>query len=187
MSILSPALLGAVALVLLASGRAHALGPGALRRGLDAHAVLPRAWHVPLTVFLPVAEVTLGLALLGSLTGMPLDPGVPGAGAAALCAGFATYLTLVLRRHPDEEVPCACGLGAAPVSGPAVGRAGLLAVFALAGVLTAQGWSLAARPVTEVLVTAGAALSIAVATALLPAARTVPRDPELAGLPGGAR
>lgn len=191
MSVLSPALLGAVALVLLASAAGHLRHPVALRSGLLVHDVLPAALHRPVSVLLPVAELTLGAVALWAIAG-PGDPvlltRLGGAGAALLFAGFTAYLLAVLRTRPQPGVPCACGVGEASVGPASVARAGLLAGFAAVAALTAGGWTLTTRPALEVVVTVAAALTLAVATALLPAAREVPADLTLTDLAaGGAR
>lgn len=184
--ITSPVLLAAVGAVLLAAATGHLLSRGSLARGLRTHGVLPEALRRPVALLLPLVEVVLGGALVASALGAG---GVPlarsaGAGAALLAAGFTAYLWVVLRRTGGDPVPCACGLGEAPLSRSGVLRAGLLAAFAAVGALTAAGWSATAVPGVEVAVAAGAALTLALAVALLPAARAVPEDLVLTG---GAR
>jgi hypothetical protein len=186
-SVLSPALLGAVALVLLVSGATHVLRPAELRSGLASHDVLPRRLRGTVRLVLPVVELGAAGALLTGVAGAGWSPVGPALAAAVLLAALGAYLWLVLRRHPEADVPCACGLGRTPVTGTAVARAGLLAGGALVGGLADQGWTLAGRPAEEALVAAAAAGTLALATALLPAARALPRDPHLAGMPGGAR
>lgn len=186
MSVLSPALLGAVGLVLLVAGAAHLRRPGELRDGLVRHGVLPGWARRPVLVALPPLELALGVLLL--LVPAGLAPALaPAVAAAALLAAFAGYLQVVLRRHPAGDLPCACGLGSTPVTGTAVARAALLAVFAVAGGLTDTGWSLPDRPWPEVLVAVSAAGVLALTTAALPASRVVPDHPELSGVPEGAR
>lgn len=176
MSVLSPALLGAVALVLLASAVSHLRAPAALQRGLGAHGVLPPGTHRPVSLVLGPVEAVLGLAALGAAltgpaTGTVLLMTAP---AAALLLALTVYLGRVLRTTAGRVVPCACGLGEAPVSGSTLARAGVLTAMAVTGGVTATGWSVPAAPAAEVLVTGAAALVLALSTALLPAARAVP-------------
>lgn len=191
MSVLSPALLGALALVLLASAVGHLRDPVALRSGLLAHGVLPAVLRGPVALLLPLVEVVLGVAAVLAVAG-PGDPvlltRLTGGGAFLLFAAFTTYLIIVLRTRPEPGVPCACGLGAASVGAASVLRAGVLALFAGVAALSAGGWTLATRPGVEIAVTLAAAVTLAVATALLPAAREVPDDLTLTDLSaGGAR
>lgn len=189
MSVLSPALLAAVALVLLAAAVGHLRDLPGLRRGLDAHRVLAPGVGRPVAAVLPVLEAVLGATLLagaaGQLTGADwATPTSRGAGlaAAALTLGFAAYLALVARRSAGEPVPCACGLGDTPVGPSAVLRAGLLAAMAAAGALTvatatgSPGSSGTAAGTPELVVTLAAALTLALGTALLPAARALPTE-----------
>ena len=186
MSVLAPALLGSVGLVLLVAGTTHLRRPAELRDGLTRHGVLPGWSRRPVGVGLPLVETALGLLLLLVPAGVGAAA-PPAVGAALLCAAFAGYLGVVLRRHPAGGVPCACGLGTAPVTGTAVVRAVLLAVLALAGGLTDAGWTVTDRPWPEVLVAVSAAVVLALTTATLPANRAVPEHPQLSGIPGVAR
>lgn len=176
MSVLSPALLGAVGLVMVAASIGHLRSPEVLRRGLRAHGVLPTRLHDPLSRVLGPVEGVLGVAaLVVAVTGPPwvaaLAVGMPLAG---LCLALTWYLVRVLRHTAGAVVPCACGLGEAPVNQSAVLRSGLLAALSLLGALTANGWAIATAPVEEAVVALAAALVLALATALLPAARAVP-------------
>jgi len=193
-SILSPALLAAVALVLLTSGVGHLVHGESLRRALAVHGVLPGSLRRVVATALPVAEVALGGLLLAATFGLagegPLPGRVAGLGATGLFALFAAYLALVLRAHPDDEVPCACGVGETSMGPAALGRAVGLAALTLVGVLTAQGWVLAGRPVEEVLVVGAAGVSLSITVSLLPAARALPEALTRAELPaarGGLR
>lgn len=176
MSVLSPALLAAVGLVLLASAASHLRAPGALHRGLRSHGVLrPRA-HRPVSLALGPVEAALGVAvLLAALTGAPpvtaYAASVP---VAVLFLVLTLYLARVLKVTAGQVVPCACGLGEAPVSLTTVVRAGALAAMTVVGGATAAGWSVTSAPDAEVFVTVAAALVLALSAALLPAARAVP-------------
>lgn len=193
MSVLSPALLGAVALVLLASATSHLRRPVALRSALVVHDVIPPALRTPVSLLLPVAELLIGAAALLAVTGLAGDPFTLGRATAGvalvLFAGFAAYLVAVLRTNPEPGVPCACGLGEAAVGPASVARAGVLALFAGLAALTADGWTVTGSPAAEILVAGAAALTLAVAAALLPAAREVPDELTLTDLsaPGGVR
>ncbi len=194
MSILSPALLTAAALVLVTSGVGHLGGAEALRRALVVHGVLPGSLRRVVATALPVAEVALGGLLLAATfgtTGAGPVPGlVAGLGATGLFVLFAAYLALVLRAHPGGEVPCACGVGETSVGPAALGRAAGLAALAAAGALTAQGWAPGGRPVEEILVVGAAGVSLAITASLLPAARALPEALTRAELPaarGGLR
>ncbi|USQ80063.1 hypothetical protein NF556_21165 [Ornithinimicrobium faecis] len=176
MSILSPALLGAVGLVMVAASLSHLRSPEALRRGLRAHQVLPERLHTPVSRVLGPLEAVLGAAaLVVALTGAPLGAALLiGMPLAGLSLALALYLWQVLRVTAGQVVPCACGLGEAPVSQSAVLRGGILAVLAVAGATTANGWAVHTAPAAEIFVALAAMLVLALATALLPAARAVP-------------
>lgn len=176
MSVLSPALLGACGLVLLSAAISHLRSPQALRRGLLAHRVLPADTHAPVSVVLGPLEAVLGLAALivaltGASSGVALGVSVPIAGLFVL---LTLYLAQVLRVTAGQVVPCACGLGEAPVSQSAILRGGILAGMAVLGGVSAQGWSVADAPAPEIFVALAAMLVLALAAALLPAARAVP-------------
>ncbi|WP_134772072.1 MauE/DoxX family redox-associated membrane protein [Ornithinimicrobium flavum] len=196
MSLLGGAGALAVALVLLVSGGAHLRDRAALRAALAAHGVLPAGARRAVTALLGPVEVVLALALLAALVAGPVL--VPALAAAVLAAGFTAYLLVVVRRtRGEEEIPCGCGLGTTPVGPWAVVRAALLTGLAgLAVVGGTPGWSAAdvrlgggsdlSAPVWATALLVGAAgLTLAVATAALPAARAVPAS--LTTLPGGAR
>lgn len=118
--------------------------------------------------------------------------------AALLTAGFTAYLLVVVRRTGgEEEIPCGCGLGTTPVGPWAVVRAALLTGLAgLAVVGGAPGWTGSDLPLggathlatpvwAQAVLVVAAGLTLAVATAALPAARAVPAG--LTTLHGGAR
>lgn len=176
MSVLSPALLGAAGLVLLAAATSHLRSPAALRRGLDAHDLLPRGARTAVALLLGPLEAVLGAAaLVVAVTAVPrpvaLAVGMPVAG---LFLALTLYLVRVLRATRGRPVPCACGLGETPVSRSAVLRGGILTAMALVGTVTADGWALVGAPAAEVGVALAAMLVLALAVALLPAARAVP-------------
>lgn len=176
MSVLSPALLGAVGLVMLASAISHLRSPEDLRRGLSAHGVLPQRWHGPISLVLGPLEAVLGaaalvVALSGAPTAVAVGVGMP---LAALSLAFTLYLAQVLRTTAGQVVPCACGLGQAPVNESAAARGGILTVLSVAGATTASGWAVHTAPASEIFVALAAMLVLALATALLPAARAVP-------------
>jgi hypothetical protein len=186
MSVLSPALLGAVGLVLLVAGTAHLRRPAGLRDGLVRHGILPRWARGPVVVAIPALELALGVLLL--LVPVGRGPALaPAVAAAVLLAAFSGYLQVVTRRHPAGDLPCACGLGSTPVNSTAVARAALLALFALAGGVADSGWTLTDRPWPEVLVAVSAAGVLALTAVVLPATRVVPDHPELSGVPEGTR
>lgn len=176
MSILSPALLGAVGLVLLAAALGHLRSPRDLRRGLDAQDLLPGGLRGPVVVLLGPVEALLGVAaLVVSVVEVPagvtLAVGMP---IAVLFLAFTVYLAQVLRVTNGRVVPCACGLGETPVSRSAVLRGGILTVLAVVGGVGAGPWALAQAPAQEIGVAVAAMLVLALATALMPAARAVP-------------
>jgi hypothetical protein len=175
-SILSPALLGAVGLVLMASAVNHLRSPDGLRRGLRAHGLLPFGAQRAVGVVLGPAEAVLGAA---ALAGAALGPSPTAAllvsmPIAGLFLCFTLYLRQVLRTYPGQVVPCACGLGETPVSPSSVLRAGILSAMAVVGGVTAGGWTATTAPAEEVLVAMAAALVLGLSAALLPAARAVP-------------
>lgn len=190
MSILSPAFLAAAGLVLLASAAAHLRDPRALSVALGVQRMLPAAARRPVAAALAPVELAVGMAVLAGALGL-VTAGwarLAGLGAALLCAAFTGYLLAVLRSRPADRVPCGCGVSEAPVGGPAVVRAGVLSVMAGVGALTADGWTALQAPASHALVVACAASTLAVATALLPAARLVSDDLALtAPVTGGAR
>lgn len=176
MSILSPALLGAVGLVLVAAAVGHLRSPAALRRGLDAHGLLPSAGRGLVARVLGPVEAVLGLAALVVAVidvplGLALGVSMPIAGLFLI---LTLYLARVLRVTQGRVVPCACGLGEAPVSQTAVLRGGILTAMALLGGATGGSWTLAGAPAQEAGVTLAAMLVLGLAVALLPAARAVP-------------
>ncbi len=189
MSTLLPlATLGALALVLLASGVVHLRRPQSLRLGLVAHGVLGRPATLAVSRLLGPTEVALaGLLVVGAVGGgWPARVG--GLAATVLASAFGAYLVVTARRAGEAPVPCACGVGEAPVGPSSVARAAVMAVLGAVGAATAApafGASLgqladgAVPPAASVTVAVAATLTLAVATALLPAARALPRDPVL--------
>lgn len=191
MSLIAAAAAIAVGLVLLAAATGHLRDRRGTKAALAAHDVLPPGLRRGVAAVLPPVELVLGAAvLLGVLGRGALGP-VPtvalplAAGAAALLlAGFTAYLALVLRRtRGAADVPCGCGLGTTPVSHWAVARAGVLLALAVAATFGgirggAPDWS--ALPTDEApllaqaFVVVAAGLTLALATAALPAARAVP-------------
>ena len=184
MSILSPALLAAVGLVLLASGASHLRAPAGLLRGLRAQGVLPEGTHRPVALLLGPVEVLLGAAaLVAAATGPSRTTALAvGLAAAGLFLALTVYLRRVLAVSAGEPVPCACGLGEVPVSLSTVVRAGILSAMAVTAAVTAGGWSVAAAPAVETTVAVAAALVLALSAAVLPAARTVPEAAVRLGL-----
>lgn len=180
MSLISASAALAVALVLLAAAAGHLRDARGTRAALAAHDVLPSGLQRAVVLLLPPVELLLGAGLLLALLGSsPLLTVVAGA-ATGLLAGFAAYLLVVLRRTRGRaEVPCGCGLGAAPVGWWAVLRALVLAGLALTATLGGVPvWGSlptdqAPLP-AQLLVVAAAGLTLAVVTAALPAARAVP-------------
>ncbi|WP_298748623.1 MauE/DoxX family redox-associated membrane protein [uncultured Serinicoccus sp.] len=190
MSVLAVASAWAVGLVLLVSGLSHVRAPRSTQAALSAHDLLPSSTHRWLALVLGPVELVLAVALLAGGLGVLGGPvaRVLGLGAALLCLGFAAYLRVVLRRTAGQEVPCGCGLGATPVTGWSVVRAGLLGALALAAVTLPTGpWTaLPGAPVwAQAVVAAAGGLALAVGTAALPAARAVPAG--LTTLTGAAR
>lgn len=192
--LLALGLLGAVALVLLASGAAHLRHPGQLQRGLAAQGVLSAPARRLVVRMLGPVEVLLAVALLTMLiagyrwTGAVLI--LPAVLAALLFLGFTTYLALVARRSGGDEIPCACGVGEAPVGPASVLRGAVLAAMSLAGVAAiiwpgppgrlvgseAVGAAGTVPDLAHFVVAAAAALALAIAVSLLPAARALPSD-----------
>lgn len=176
MSVLSPALFGAAGLVLLAAAVSHLRSPAQLRAGLRAHGVLPEGTRAAVSRVLGPAEAVLGatalvVAAVEVPSGLSLAVSMPIAG---LFLAFTLYLWQVLRTTEGRVVPCACGLGETPVSRSAVLRGGILTAVAVLGGATGGGWSIAGAPGPEVFVALAAMLVLALAAALLPAARAVP-------------
>lgn len=203
MSLVAAAAGVAVGLVLLAAAVGHLRDSRGTLTALTAHGVLPARLRRATVALLPPLELLLGVALLlGVLAGHgrapflgaahPVLP-VAAGGAATLLAAFAAYLALVVSRTRGvSDVPCGCGLGAAPVGHWAVLRAVVLVGLALVAALGgAPAWGTLptdqAPVLAQAFVVAAAGLTLAIATAILPAARAVP--PALTTLPpvGGAR
>lgn len=193
MSVLGAAGATACSLVLGAAALGHLRDPGALRRAVAAHGVLPdRSLRGARVLVLPVLEAGLALTLaVALLTGAPGLGRWTAAGALLLFAAFAAYLALVLRRTAGATaLPCGCGLGEAPLTGWAVARAGVLTVLAgmasLAGIPPGTGSLDPTVPVwPQLLVIVAAGVSLALGAALLPAARAVPEALQV--LPGRVR
>ncbi len=191
---MSAALLACCALVLLASAWSHVRDPRALIAGLGAHGLVPVRLRTPMARVLTATELALGVAgLAAALTGLLVVAVVAAAACTLLFLAMSGYL-LAARRSAPAGVPCACGLGDAPlgpwVTARALILAGLAAVVAGSAAVAlasadAGAWGLAGRPVDEAVVLVCAALALAIAVALLPVAR---RDPEgLVLAAGGAR
>lgn len=196
----------AVGLVLLAAAAGHLRDARGTRAALAAHDLLPAGMQRPVAVLLAPLELVLGAALLLGAAGVggrglgavgsSLLP-VAGGATAALLAGFTAYLALVVRStRGKDEVPCGCGLGATPVGHWAVLRAALLLALALLAAVSSAGaggpnW--AALPTDEApllaqaFVVAAAGLTLAIATAALPAARAIPTVLTTLPAGGGAR
>ncbi|XVX21407.1 MauE/DoxX family redox-associated membrane protein [Actinomycetota bacterium] len=167
------ALLAACALVLVASGLSHLRDLAVLRRGMREHGVLPESIHAPAAIALTAAELVLAAALaFGLVVGSSGVTRLAAAGAAALFAAFTAYLLLALRRPGAAALPCACGLGDAPLGLWTVVRAALLAALAVIGAVwvPAAAGTLALPQLAVVLL---ATVSLAIGIGLLPAARAV--------------
>lgn len=200
MSLLTAASALAVGLVLVAAAVGHLRDARGTRAALAAHDVLPTGLQRAASVLLAPLELLLGAALLlgagllllgagPSTSDLPLLPAAGGA-AAVLLAGFTAYLALVLRRtRGRDQVPCGCGLGTTPVGHWAVLRAALLLTLALvAGVPGPSTPPTDEVPVlAQAFVAAAAGLTLAVATAALPASRAVPAALTTLRPVGGAR
>lgn len=175
---MTPALLAACALVLLASAGAHLRRPRALASGMAAHGVLPAGVRTPLAWLVVTTEAVLGVAgLVAALMGPRWLAALAGAAMAVLFGLMAAYVHAAHRRSAGA-VPCACGIGEAPLGPWVTLRAALLAgLAAVAGGVAAfssGAWGFAGRPWDELVVLACAAVTLAVSTALLPVAHTTP-------------
>ncbi|MFT3971024.1 MAG: MauE/DoxX family redox-associated membrane protein [Micropruina sp.] len=175
---MTPALAVTVAALLAAAGAGHLRPTRALVVQLRGHGVLPRPVVAPVAVALIGAEVAIPVALVAGLSGSVVLLRAAALTAAVVCLGFAGYLHLVARRHP-EGVPCGCGLGEAPAGPWTVLRALILAGFgvwvALAPVIVADLNSL--QVITNLL----AALALSIVLAGLPVARALPAQTPMAG------
>ena len=168
---MTPALLGACGLVLLAGGVAHARRPAATRASVAGHGVLPRAGTEVVGVALPAVEMVLGAMLLIAVAwGSEQVARGLGLGAAVLFAGFTAYLLRALREG-SAGMPCACGVGEAPLGPWTVMRAGLLALIATVGAAAPLGVPPGDRPAAQLIVLGCAAVALAVGVSVLPAAR----------------
>lgn len=190
MSVLGPALLLAVGLVLAAAGVAHLRDPRSLGDAVRLHRVLPTRLVPPRA--LGLLELVVGLALVGSaLTGAVTGGRVAGIAAALLLAAMTGYLARarVLQARSDAgDLPCGCGIAEAPLGPWVVARGAGLTTAAALGALTASSWAIAQRPAAEVVVALAAGLTLALVLALLPAARAVPAAATVAGgVAGSAR
>lgn len=206
MMLLTAAAALAVGLVLLAAAVGHLRDGGGTRAALAAHDVLPPGMQRTAAVLLALAELLLGAGLVLGAVGLGRAGlgssdisllAVAGGAAAVLLAGFTAYLVQVLRRtRGRDEVPCGCGLGATPVGHWVVLRAAVLLLLALVATLGAAGvgapdW--AALPtdqaplLAQAVVVVAAGLTLAIATAALPAARAVPGALTTLPAGGGAR
>src|SRR5690606_29460433 len=108
----------------LAAAVGHLRDPDSLRRGLRAHGVLPDGAHRSVAVLLGPLEAVLGAAaLVAAVTGPSLAATLAvSMPIAGLFLALTGYLGQVLRVTAGAVVPCACGLGEAPVGRPAVVR-----------------------------------------------------------------
>lgn len=158
----------AAALLLLASGVEQSRRPKWLRATLQAQAVLPPSVHALVVGTLGPVELLLGaLMLVGWLAGLEQVLRVGLTAATVLCAAFASYLFLVLRRSPNA--PCGC-FGNDRVSWWSIGRAALLA-------LACAGAALTELPDGRALVTL-AAVVVALMLWLLPQLTGLGAEPE---------
>jgi hypothetical protein len=168
---MTPALLGACGLVLLAGGLGHARHPAATRATVAAHGVLPRSGTTFVGTALPAVEIILGAALLIAIaSGSDVVARWLGMVAAVLFAGFTAYLVRALQAG-SGGMPCACGVGEAPLGPWTAIRAGLLALMAAVGAVAPLGVPPGQRPGAQIIVLCCAAVALAVGISVLPAAR----------------
>ncbi len=179
---MSDALLLTCALVLGASGAFHMGHFRGTASAIARHGVLPQSLVRPVAVGLPAVELilTAGLAL-GSVLGLRHTALAFATGAAIAFLLFAAYLYAVWRRHPDAELPCACGLGTATVGGWVAMRALILALLAGAGAIGGGVRAITSRPLDEVVIIGAAALSLSIAVSALPDARATRAPTPLEG------
>jgi len=149
-----------LAAVFLVAGAAKLADRTGSRRALVEFGVPPiLAW--PLGVVLPVAEITVGAALVPRATAV-LAAVAALALLALFCAGIAA--NLVRGREPDCH--CFGQLHSAPAGWPTLGRNALLAL--VAGFVVRQGWSDPGRSVVGPAggLTAGEATALAIGLVL---------------------
>lgn len=181
MNLLSPALSGAVGVVLLGATTAHLVRPTTLPRALAAHRVLPLtapATRTLIAALMVAIQGLLGVLLVAAALGWGGAGVARGSALAAMVLGaaMAGYLILALRRNPaGEPIPCGCGVGEAPLSTASVLRAVLLAAMAaVAAAAVPTGYRFGELPAQELAVLGAAICSLAIPLALLPAARSQP-------------
>lgn len=118
------------ALLLVAAGAGHLRGRDAFRHVLQAHRLLPEGPQRLVARLVPLSEVVIGAAVLVSVP-FGAVPAAPALMAQSLLyAGFAGYLTMLLRR--GSTAPCGC-FGGGETAGPVtIGRAVLFSLSALA-------------------------------------------------------
>lgn len=171
---MSPALLATAAVVLAASGLAHAATHGSTRRAVVAHGVLGARWAGPVVVLLAAVELLLGAGLLAAvlLGDAPVQRGL-GLTAAALFLLLAGYAHAAWRARPGAAPPCACGVGESPLGPWVTLRAVLLGLLALGGAVAVEAAGVAGRPWHEVVVLVSATTALSVGLTYLPAARAL--------------
>lgn len=175
---MTPALAASVVALLAVAGAGHLRRPRALVAQLRRHGAMRRPMVVPVAAALIGAEVAIPVALVAGLAGSVVLLRAAALIAAVVCLGFAGYLHVVARRHP-EGVPCGCGLGEA-MAGPWT----VLRALILAGFSVWVAWvplTVAELTVLQVVTNLLAALALSVVLAGLPVARSQPAQTSMVG------
>lgn len=154
-----------VVLVLLVAMVGHLRDPGAVRRALKAHRLLPLRAAGPVAAAAIGAELVLGVGgAIAVLTGIGIRPLL--AGMVLLFLTYAGYSLVALTS--GSAGPCGCASAATLPLGPwVVVRALLLAALALVGLL---GGGVSLHDGTEVAIAVAAAATLAVLLWQLPVA-----------------
>ncbi len=154
-----------VVLVLLVAMVGHAADPGAVRRALKAHRLLPLRAAGPVAATAIGAELVLGVGgAIAVVTGIGIRPLL--AGMVLLFLTYAGYSLVAL--NSGSGGPCGCASSAKLPLGPwVVVRALLLAALALVGLL---GGGVSLHDGTEVAIAVAAAATFAVLLWQLPVA-----------------
>lgn len=131
------------AVLLIAAGVGHLRHLAGLRAVLGAQKLLPPRWRRPVAALTAVTELTVGGSVLSVqlATNLAVAQMAPLAAAhtaplvaqSAMYAAFSGYLVALRQLHPSA--PCGCFGGGGPVTGPVIGRAGLLSIGTAAAAL----------------------------------------------------
>lgn len=169
---MSAALLLTAATVLLLAGVAHLRGFSSTAGSVVRHGLIPPRFGTVVVAGLALIECVVGG---GTIVAVMVDSNTQRLWAlicvvVLLC--LSAYAHVAAARQSAPGVPCACGIGEAPLGIWATLRPAMLAALAAVGGLAVpitDGWL--QRPLHEQGILICAALSLSIAVTLLPAAR----------------